>query len=99
MPGSDADFLLNRVWPILPPGALVHFHDVLLPDGYPEAWAWRGYNEQLGIAALLSGGAARLLFSSRYVVTRMAPALAACAASRLPMMEGAVETGLWIEKI
>ena len=98
MPGSDVDHLLNRVWPALAAGVIVHFHDILLPDGYPAAWSWRGYNEQLGVAPLLSGGAASLLFSSRYVTTRMAADFARCAASRLPMAPGAIETGLWIEK-
>ena len=98
MPGSDVDHLLNRVWPALAAGVVVHFHDILLPDGYPAVWAWRGYNEQLGVAPLLSGGAASLLFSSRYVTTRMATAFAGCAASRLPIMPGAIETGMWIQK-
>ena len=66
MPGSDVDFLLNQILPGLPAGVLVHVHDIFLPDGYPAEWAWRGYNEQLGVAALLTGGAWRLLFASRY---------------------------------
>ena len=44
MPGSDVDLLLNRVIPALPAGVLVHIHDIFLPDGYPTAWSWRGYN-------------------------------------------------------
>ncbi len=49
MPGSDVDFLLARVLPVLPAGVFVHFHDIFLPDDYPAAWDWRGYNEQLGV--------------------------------------------------
>ena len=56
MPGTDVDILLNRVLPALPAGVLVHIHDVFLPDDYPPAWSWRGYNEQLGVAALVQGG-------------------------------------------
>ena len=98
MPGSDVDLLLNRIWPILPAGVLVHFHDILLPDGYPESWTWRGYNEQLGVAALLFAAAATVLFSSRYVVTRMPEAVERSAASGLPLMADAIETSLWVEK-
>lgn len=98
MPGSDVDHILNRVWPGLAPGVVVHFHDILLPDGYPPSWTWRGYNEQLGVAALLSARGAEPLFASRYVRTRMADAFAGCWASRLPVMPGAVETGLWAVK-
>lgn len=98
MPGSDADFLINRVWPSLPAGSIVHFHDIFLPDGYPASWEWRGYNEQLGVAPLLIAGGARILFSSRFVATRMAATADATVIGRLPLMEGAVESSLWLEK-
>lgn len=98
MPGSDADFLINRVWPSLPVGSIVHFHDIFLPDGYPASWEWRGYNEQLGVAPLLIAKGARILFSSRFVATRMAAETNATVVGRLPLMEGAVESSLWLEK-
>ena len=98
VPGSDVDFILNVVLPTLPPGVLVHFHDIFLPDGYPAEWAWRGYNEQSAVATLLQGGAFRLLFASHFVVTRMAGAVAASAARSLPMQAGAHESSLWLEK-
>ena len=99
MPGSDVDFLLNRVLPGLPSGVIVHLHDIFLPDDYPPAWAWRAYNEQLAVATLLSGGAYRPLFASRYAVTRMAETVARSAAAGLPLMDGALESSLWIEKL
>jgi predicted O-methyltransferase YrrM len=98
MPGTDVDHLLNDVWPSLPAGVLVHIHDMLLPDGYPEIWSWRGYNEQSAIAPLLTGGAANLLFASHYAATRMTAAVDATVAARLPLIDGAIETSLWIEK-
>ena len=55
MPGTDVDLLFNRVLPALKRGVLVHVHDIFLPDDYPPEWEWRGYNEQLGVAALLAG--------------------------------------------
>jgi hypothetical protein len=99
MPGTDVDVLLNRVLPALPAGVLVHVHDVFLPDGYPEGWRWRGYNEQLAIAALMQGGGYRLLWSSRYVATRMAERLAGHVASRLELPDGAFESSVWLEKV
>lgn len=98
MPGTDVDLLFNRVLPALPAGVLVHVHDVFLPDGYPPAWAWRGYNEQLAVAALVQGGGYRLTWSSRYVTTRMAHYLDGHVVSRLPLAEGAFEASLWLEK-
>lgn len=98
MPGTDVDVLLNRVLPALPAGVLVHVHDVFLPDGYPESWAWRGYNEQLAVAALIHGGGYRVVWSSHYVATRMAQRLCGHEASRLELPDGAFESSVWLEK-
>ena len=99
MPGSDVDFLLNRVLPALPAGAFVHFHDIFLPEDYPESWTWRGYNEQAAVAALIAGGEAyEIVFASHYVVTAMADRLAKTVLARLPLVEGAIENSLWLRK-
>ena len=98
MPGSDVDFLLNRALPLLPPGVLVHFHDVFLPWDYPAEWAWRGYNEQVALGALLLGGGYRPLFSSRYALGEMSEAVMATVVARLPLAEGAHESSLWLRK-
>ena len=99
MPGSDVDHLMNRVLPGLPAGVRVHLHDIFLPDDYPAAWAWRGYNEQLAVAALLHGGGYRPLFASHYAVTHMAGRVADSAAAGLPLAPGAHESSLWLEKL
>ncbi|MGE3966664.1 MAG: class I SAM-dependent methyltransferase [Dongiaceae bacterium] len=98
MPGTDVDFLLTTVLPRLEPGTLVHIHDMFLPDDYPAAWSWRGYNEQSGVAALLAGGGWTPLFSSRWAVTRMGVEVAQSAAGRLPLRPGALESSLWLER-
>jgi hypothetical protein len=102
MPGTDVDHLIGQVLPDLPIGLLLHVHDIFLPDAYPESWAWRGYNEQSAIAALLQGGAYRLLFASRYAATRMGDHLA-----KIPLLREACVTSvqddlassLWLEKV
>lgn len=98
MPGSDVDILFNRVLPALPAGVIVHVHDVFLPDDYPGSWRWRGYNEQSAVAALLHGGGYVPLFSSHYVVTRLSERIAHGVIARLPLLEGAHESSLWLEK-
>lgn len=98
MPGTDVDYLLNSVWPALPAGVVVHIHDMLLPDGYPAAWSWRGYNEQSAVALLMTSGAAKLLFAGHYAASRMAASVDATVLGRLPLIDGALETSLWIEK-
>lgn len=98
MPGSDVDDLVNRVLPALPMGVLVHVHDIFLPDDYPHEWAWRGYNEQPVIAALVGSGAYQVLFASHYVETRLADRLAASVLTRLPTKPGSFPASLWLEK-
>lgn len=95
MPGSDVDYLLNCVLPVLPAGTLVHIHDIFLPDPYPADWAWRGYGEQLGVVPLLLGGQWEPLFASHYAATRLAapPALAG-----LPAVAGARPSSLWLRR-
>jgi hypothetical protein len=99
MPGTDVDLLLNRILPVLPAGVLVHIHDVFLPDGYPPEWAWRGYNEQLAVAPMLYGQGYRILWSSHWVATRLRGRLAHSVVADLPLLPGAYESSLWLQKL
>ncbi|MEM7694738.1 MAG: class I SAM-dependent methyltransferase [Pseudomonadota bacterium] len=95
MPGTDVDIVLSHIIPALPAGVLVGFHDIFLPDPYPPAWPFSAYNEQNAVAPLLPG--ATLVFSSHYVVTRMADALAAAWPGAPPLKAGARESLLLIK--
>ena len=97
-PGTDVDMMLNRILPLLAPGVLVHIHDILLPDPYPDTWEWRGYTEQLGLAGWIIGGAFAPVFSSAYALTRM-DADARTAIAALPIPQGAFETSLWLRRV
>jgi hypothetical protein len=92
-PGGDVDFLMREVIPRLPAGVHVHFHDIFLPDNYPGQWAWRRYDEQKAVAALIEVGVFRVEFSSHRTAKRFTGVLA-----RLPLMPGAVESSLWLTK-
>lgn len=98
MPGTDVDLLLNTVLPALPVGVFVHVHDVFLPAGYPAEWAWRGYNEQNAVAALIASGGFRLRWASHYVATRMQADVDAAGLGSLPLPKGAHESSLWLVK-
>ncbi|KAA2238136.1 class I SAM-dependent methyltransferase [Salinarimonas soli] len=98
VPGSDVDRLFLDILPRLAPGVLVHVHDVTLPDAYPAEWAWRGYNEQLLVGALLQGGAYEILFAGHWAATRMGDRVAAGVLASLPLVPGARETSLWLRK-
>jgi hypothetical protein len=91
--GSDVEFLLERVLPRLASGVRVHFHDIFLPDGYPADWAWRRYNEQQAVAALLAQGY-RQEFSSHQARKGALNGVLA----RLPLVAGARESSLWLSK-
>ena len=93
-PGSDVDFIFEHLLPRLASGVRIHFHDIFLPDDYPAQWAWRRYNEQAAVAALIGDGYA-LEFSSHQAATRgrLNGVLA-----RLPLVPGAMETSLWLTK-
>ena len=99
MPGSDVDDLFNRILPMLPPGVLVHIHDVFLPDDYPASWAWRGYNEQLSIPSMVLSGGYEIVFSSHYVRHHTAAILAGTIVEELVLPKTAFETSLWLRKI
>jgi predicted O-methyltransferase YrrM len=98
MPGTDVDRLFLDVLPRLPAGVLVHVHDVFLPDPYPPEWAWRGYNEQLLVGALIAGGGYELGWSSHWAATRMRDAASGGILAELPLAAGAFETSLWLRK-
>lgn len=98
MPGTDVDILCNRILPNLPMGVFIHFHDIFLPDDYPRHWAWRGYNEQCAIAAMLLCGEWQVVWSSHYTRTRMASAVKDTVIGRLPVRPDAEEASLWLEK-
>ena len=94
--GSDVAFVFTELLPRLPTGALLHVHDIFLPDPYPAGWAWRGYNEQPAVAGLLAGGFEPLFAS--WWIRRHAPDLLGAVARGLPRPPGAFETSLWLRR-
>jgi Methyltransferase domain len=96
-PGSDVDFLLNAVLPLLPSGVRVHFHDIFLPDDYPEHWAWRRYNEQPAVASLIRRDVFRVDFAS-HATLKIQPEKIGGVLARLPLVPGAIESSLWLTR-
>lgn len=96
-PGSDVEFLLKAVLPMLPSGVHVHFHDIFIPDDYPPHWEWRRYNEQAAVAALIESNVFRVEFASHALVTR-SPERISGVLARLPLVPGAMESSLWLTR-
>lgn len=42
--GSDVNYILFSILPILKKGVLIHFHDIFFPFEYPKKWVYGGHN-------------------------------------------------------
>jgi len=42
--GSDVNYILFEILPVLKSGVLIHFHDVFYPFEYPKEWVFQGRN-------------------------------------------------------
>ena len=98
VPGGEVERVMLDVLPQLPAGALVHFHDIFLPDRYPPAWDNRHYTEQTAVGALLQGGGYEIVWASRYVATRT-ELLAGTPLAEFPLSPAAYESSLWLRKL
>jgi hypothetical protein len=98
VPGSDVDLIVNRILPGLPSGVFIHFHDIFLPDPYPEKWGWREYNEQLIISALLAGKKFNPIFSSYFIRNYAPQHLRELGFDWIRVPPGSTECSLWLEK-
>ena len=92
-PGSDVEYLVEKVIPMLVPGVQVHFHDIFLPDAYPPEWTWRRYNEQDAVADLIGKKLLSVEFSSHQARENLSGVLAG-----LPLVRGAHEASLWLSR-
>jgi len=97
--GSDVNYLLFEILPILKPGVLVHIHDIFLPDEYPKRWVieeGRNWNEQYLVRAFLQYNAAfEIVWASYYMCTRHAEKTAAVF-SRFPTLGAG--GSLWLRR-
>ena len=96
---SDATVMFMEVLPSLPAGVHVQFHDIFLPDDYPDAWNDRYYSEQYVLAAFVLGGDA--VFRTElpcWYVTHHAPDLAAIVTPLFERLPGAERHGhsFWV---
>jgi len=54
--GSDVNFELFEILPVLQSGVIIHFHDIFYPFEYPKEWVYEGrnWNEAYMLKAFLS---------------------------------------------
>jgi Methyltransferase domain len=95
--GGDVCHLLLNVVPRLPPGVLVHIHDVFLPYDYPRSWVEAGWacDEQYVVQAMLQfGGKFQVVWPGYYVQTSR-PEIAA----RLDFLKQGSAQSLWLRML
>jgi predicted O-methyltransferase YrrM len=53
--GSDVNYILFEILPVLQRGVLIHFHDIFYPFEYPKKWVYggRNWNEDYFLRAFL----------------------------------------------
>lgn len=66
---SDVTVFMLDVLPLLKPGVVIHFHDIVLPYDYPEIFSNWYWNEQYILAAYLlaAGDKVKILMPSRFM--------------------------------
>ncbi len=78
--GSDVNYFLFEILPILKPGVLVHFHDILYPFEYLEDWVLtqkRSWNEAYALHAFLQYNSAfEIVYWNNFVWHRLREDLA-----------------------
>jgi Methyltransferase domain len=95
--GTDLELLFLEVFPYLPKRVYIHFHDVFLPNNYPEDenWNWWNFNEQNFLATLLSGGDKFEIVLPNFFIKKYAPQLSENIYA--PCHKTAMESSFWIK--
>ena len=98
--GSDVNYLFFEVLPRLKKGVLVHFHDIFLPDEYPQVWAiteGRNWNEQYLLRAFLQFNVGwKVVWASHFMGTRHTTAVQGTF-PRYPKLGGG--GSFWIQRV
>jgi predicted O-methyltransferase YrrM len=96
--GSDVVYLLLEILPKLPPGVIIHIHDIFLPYDYPKNWViderW-GFNEQYLVQGMLMFGAAFEVLWAGYYQQRSR----ADFSKHFPHWKGKEAASLWLKKV
>jgi hypothetical protein len=78
--GSDVNYFLFQILPVLKPGVLIHVHDILYPFEYPEEWVLkdkRSWNEAYALHAFLQYNSAfEIVYWNNFVWHRLREDLA-----------------------
>lgn len=94
--GSDVNYLLFEILPILKKGVFIHFHDIFYPFEYPKKWVFEGrsWNEDYFLKAFL-------MYNSEFEIKLFSNYLQKIHGyifDRMPLCHSKQGGSLWIEK-
>lgn len=95
--GSDVNYILFEILPVLNSGVFIHFHDIFYPFEYPKDWVFggRNWNENYLLKAfLMHNNDYKIRVFSHYLHTHH-PAVF----ENMPLTYKNVGGNLWIEKL
>lgn len=85
--GSDVEFEFTRVYPNVPPGTMLHVHDIYSPYNYPLSWMTREkrfWNEQYFLEVLLMFNDVFEVYLPAHMLIRQSQALGERLRASLP---------------
>ena len=95
--GSDVNYILFEILPILKKGVFIHFHDIFYPFEYPKLWAYQGrnWNEAYLLRAfLMNNSNYKILMFSDFLLRSFPEVF-----SGMPLYEKNTGANLWLEKL
>lgn len=98
LPGTDVDIQFNCMFPRLPVGAIVHVHDIFLPEGYPSGWERRNFSEQNALIGWIMSGYFDVIYPSQYVATRLEKDLQAVLGEFMPEGRKKSAGSIWLRR-
>jgi hypothetical protein len=96
--GNDVVKLFLEILPALPPGVVIHIHDIFLPYEYPKEWIIQNrwpWNEQYLVQAMLQGSEEYEVFWAGHYHQKTMPDFA----KHFPLWLGKDASSLWLKKI
>jgi len=95
--GSDVNYIVFKILPLLKEGVYIHFHDIFYPFEYPTEWVYegRGWNEAYLLRAFMQYNSAfEIQFFSSFLIENHRDAFE----SAMPLCFKRPGANLWLKK-
>ena len=96
--GSDVNYIVFKILPLLEQGVLTHFHDIFYPFEYPKEWTFegRGWNEAYLLRAFMQyNDAFEIEFFNSFLIEKHRDLFE----STMPLCLRQPGANLWLKKI